>query len=172
MPPEDRVRLLHMIEAAEDAMSFVAGKERTELEQDRKTLFAVIRCIEIIGDHLGLVVRIDDAHRRAGYSMERNRRHAQPAGSCVFRCRHRCRMEDDRHRVTRAQEPAAGTGISRLHPGARAGRNLPTRGGAIEFPALYIICSAMQTLAQSASSPPVMRLHERWPVVRRGTTPS
>lgn len=57
-------------------------------------------------------------------------------------------MEDNHHRVTRAQEPAAGTGLSRLHPaarhfvtkrmvrGARAGRNPPIRGGAIEFPAL------------------------------------
>ena len=50
MSPEDRVRLLHMIEATEDAMSFVADKTRPELEQDRKTLFAVIRCVEIIGE--------------------------------------------------------------------------------------------------------------------------
>ena len=62
MPPEDRVRLLHMIEAAEDAMSFVAGKERTELEQDRKTLFAVIRCIEIIGE---AATRISETTRTA-----------------------------------------------------------------------------------------------------------
>jgi uncharacterized protein with HEPN domain len=50
MSPEDRVRLLHMIEAADNAMSFVADKTLPELEQDRKTLFAVIRCVEIIGE--------------------------------------------------------------------------------------------------------------------------
>jgi len=50
MSPEDRVRLLHMVEAAEDAMSFVAGRSRSELELDRKTLFAVIRCVEIVGE--------------------------------------------------------------------------------------------------------------------------
>lgn len=50
MPPEDRVRLLHMIEAAENAVGFVAGLTPDQLENDRKTLFAVIRCIEIIGE--------------------------------------------------------------------------------------------------------------------------
>lgn len=50
MPPEDRIRLLHMIEAATEAISFIADKTRTELENDRKTLFAVIRCVEIIGE--------------------------------------------------------------------------------------------------------------------------
>ena len=50
MPPDDRVRLLHMIEAATEAISFIADKTRTELENDRKTLFAVIRCVEIIGE--------------------------------------------------------------------------------------------------------------------------
>jgi len=50
MSPEDRIRLLHMIEAADSAIGFVAGFTVAELEQDRKTLFAVIRCIEIIGE--------------------------------------------------------------------------------------------------------------------------
>lgn len=50
MPPEDRIRLLHMIEAAEAAIEFAAGSSRAELERDRKTLFAVIRCVEIIGE--------------------------------------------------------------------------------------------------------------------------
>lgn len=44
-----------MIEAADAAMSFVAGHAPTELEKDRKTLFAVIRCIEIIGEAAGKV---------------------------------------------------------------------------------------------------------------------
>lgn len=60
MPPEDRVRLLHMIEAADNAMSFVAGYAPAALEDDRKTLFAVIRCIEIIGE---AAVRVSDTTR-------------------------------------------------------------------------------------------------------------
>lgn len=62
MPPEDRVRLLHMIEAAENALNFVAGLDIAELEQDRKTLFAVIRCIEIIGE---AAARLSEATRAA-----------------------------------------------------------------------------------------------------------
>ena len=50
MPPEDRVRLLHMIEAADEAIRFVAGQSSAMLATDRKTLFAAIRCIEIIGE--------------------------------------------------------------------------------------------------------------------------
>jgi uncharacterized protein with HEPN domain len=50
MSPEDRVRLLHMIEAADNAMGFVAGFTPAALAQDRRTLFAVIRCIEIVGE--------------------------------------------------------------------------------------------------------------------------
>lgn len=60
MAPEDRVRLLHMIEAADEAMSFIAGHTPTGLQSDRKTLFAVIRCIEIIGE---VAARVSDATR-------------------------------------------------------------------------------------------------------------
>lgn len=62
MPPEDRIRLLHMIEAADEAMGFVAGQTRADLETDRKTLFAVIRCIEIIGEAAG---KVSDATRES-----------------------------------------------------------------------------------------------------------
>lgn len=50
MKPEDSVRWKHMIEAAEDALSFVAGRTRDELDTDRMLLFAVVRAIEIIGE--------------------------------------------------------------------------------------------------------------------------
>lgn len=50
MSPEDRVRLRHMMEAADEAIGFTAGHSRTTLETDRKTLLAVIRCVEIIGE--------------------------------------------------------------------------------------------------------------------------
>ncbi|MCX7167774.1 MAG: DUF86 domain-containing protein [Rhodocyclales bacterium] len=66
MPPEDLIRLLHMIEAADEAMSFVAGQTRAGLEKDRKTLFAVIRCIEIIGEAAG---KISDATRNSAQDV-------------------------------------------------------------------------------------------------------
>ena len=50
MRDEDRVRLQHMIEAAESAIEFVSGRERADLDTDRMLLFAVIRAIEIIGE--------------------------------------------------------------------------------------------------------------------------
>ncbi|GAB4177095.1 MAG: DUF86 domain-containing protein [Rhodocyclaceae bacterium] len=39
-----------MIEAAEDAIRFVSGRARADLDHDRMLLFAVVRAIEIIGE--------------------------------------------------------------------------------------------------------------------------
>lgn len=50
MRAEDSIRLRHMIEAAESAVQFIAGRQRTDLEEDRMLLFALIRAIEIVGE--------------------------------------------------------------------------------------------------------------------------
>jgi uncharacterized protein with HEPN domain len=50
MRAEDRVRLRHMVEAAESAVQFLAGRQRADLDQDRMLLFAVVRAIEILGE--------------------------------------------------------------------------------------------------------------------------
>lgn len=50
MPPDDRVRWQHMIDAASDALSFVAGRDRADLDRDRMLLFAVVRAVEVIGE--------------------------------------------------------------------------------------------------------------------------
>ena len=50
MRPEDQVRIKHMLEAASDAARFIAGRKRADLDADRMLLFALIRCIEIIGE--------------------------------------------------------------------------------------------------------------------------
>ena len=50
MPPEARVRLLHMIDAVENALGFVVGKQRGDLDSDRMLVFALVRAIEIIGE--------------------------------------------------------------------------------------------------------------------------
>jgi uncharacterized protein with HEPN domain len=55
MRDEDRIRVLHMIEAAESALSFVAGRERADLDRDRMLLFGVVRAIEVIGEAAGRV---------------------------------------------------------------------------------------------------------------------
>jgi uncharacterized protein with HEPN domain len=50
MGNEDRVRVQHMIEAAETVATFVAGRQRSDLETDQMLLFALVRAIEIIGE--------------------------------------------------------------------------------------------------------------------------
>jgi uncharacterized protein with HEPN domain len=50
MLDEDRVRLRHMIDAAESAEQFLAGRRRADLDSDRMLLFALVRSIEIIGE--------------------------------------------------------------------------------------------------------------------------
>jgi uncharacterized protein with HEPN domain len=39
-----------MIEAAEAACSFIAGRTRNDLDSDRMLVFAVVRAIEILGE--------------------------------------------------------------------------------------------------------------------------
>jgi uncharacterized protein with HEPN domain len=50
MRSEDRIRVRHMIDAAESALQFVAGRPRASLDSDRMLLFAVVRAVEIIGE--------------------------------------------------------------------------------------------------------------------------
>ena len=50
MLAEDSVRLRHMVEAAESAVQFIAGRQRTDLDKDRMLLFALVRAIEILGE--------------------------------------------------------------------------------------------------------------------------
>lgn len=50
MRHDDRVRVLHMIEAIQTAAGFVAGRRSEDLENDRMLLFALVRSIEILGE--------------------------------------------------------------------------------------------------------------------------
>jgi uncharacterized protein with HEPN domain len=50
MQAEDRIRLLHMVEASQAAMRFVSGRQRSDLQTDQMLLFAVIRAIEVLGE--------------------------------------------------------------------------------------------------------------------------
>ena len=50
MRAEDRIRLRHMVEAAESAVQFIAGRQRPDLEEDRMLLFALVHAIEILGE--------------------------------------------------------------------------------------------------------------------------
>jgi len=50
MRKDDSVRLLHMLEAAREALSFAENKTRASLNADRKLALALVKDIEIIGE--------------------------------------------------------------------------------------------------------------------------
>ena len=50
MQPSDRFRFRHMVDAARDAMAFVQGRSRADLDKDRQFTLSVVKCIEIIGE--------------------------------------------------------------------------------------------------------------------------
>jgi uncharacterized protein with HEPN domain len=50
MRDDDRIRILHMIDAAQTVEQFIDGKRRDDLDTDRLLLFAVLRAIEVIGE--------------------------------------------------------------------------------------------------------------------------
>ncbi len=50
MTPQDRVRVLHKIDAAEEAISFIANVSETEFTRNKMATQTVIKEIEIIGE--------------------------------------------------------------------------------------------------------------------------
>lgn len=47
---DDRTRLLHIKDAVTSAISFMDNKTREDLERQQMLSFAVVRCLEIIGE--------------------------------------------------------------------------------------------------------------------------
>lgn len=60
MRDDDRVRIRHMVDAAETLGQFMAGRKREDLDGDRMLLFAVVRAIEILGE---AAARVSDETR-------------------------------------------------------------------------------------------------------------
>ena len=50
MPPDDTARLAHMREATEQALKFVGGRTRPDLDSDPMLALALIKLVEIIGE--------------------------------------------------------------------------------------------------------------------------
>jgi uncharacterized protein with HEPN domain len=50
MQQPDVIRLRHMRDAAREAVAFVAGRTRADLDTDRMLVLAVVKSIEIIGE--------------------------------------------------------------------------------------------------------------------------
>jgi uncharacterized protein with HEPN domain len=47
---DDMTRVRHMVEAADEAISFVQGLELADLYTDRKLALALVKCLEIVGE--------------------------------------------------------------------------------------------------------------------------
>jgi uncharacterized protein with HEPN domain len=50
MSPDDRWRIGHMIEAAEQALAFARGRRREDLDADAMLRLALTRAVEIVGE--------------------------------------------------------------------------------------------------------------------------
>ena len=50
MRDEDRIRLRDMVEAAEAAVKFAAGKTRDDSGADQMLAFSVVRALEVMGE--------------------------------------------------------------------------------------------------------------------------
>lgn len=50
MPPEDEVRMRHLVESANTAMRFVQGRNRSDLDSDEMLRLALTKLVEIVGD--------------------------------------------------------------------------------------------------------------------------
>ncbi len=50
MNEADRIRLQHMLEAADAAQTFAAGRKRADLDTDQQLAFALVKAIEIVGE--------------------------------------------------------------------------------------------------------------------------
>lgn len=55
MHADDRVRIMHMIEAAEAAQQFISGRQRSDIDSDLMLRFALVRAIEVIGEAAGKI---------------------------------------------------------------------------------------------------------------------
>ena len=54
----DKIRIKHMIDASEEALSFVQGKVRNDLNSNRMLVLSIIKEIEIIGEAASKISKI------------------------------------------------------------------------------------------------------------------
>ena len=50
MRKDDRVRLQHMLDAANEALTFIQGRKRADLDNDRMLVLSLVRELEIFGE--------------------------------------------------------------------------------------------------------------------------
>ena len=50
MPKSDLIRLRHMLDSAREALAFIAGRSKSDLNADRMLTLSLVKSIEIIGE--------------------------------------------------------------------------------------------------------------------------
>ncbi len=69
MRKDDLIRMWHMLDAAEEALSFVKDKARSDLETDRMLVLSVVKLVEMIGDAASKVTKESrDNHQEIPWS--------------------------------------------------------------------------------------------------------
>jgi uncharacterized protein with HEPN domain len=69
MPVSDAVRVRHILEAAQEAVAFVRGRSRGDLDTDRMLGLALVRLLEIIGEAArGVSATLREAHPEVAWS--------------------------------------------------------------------------------------------------------
>jgi uncharacterized protein with HEPN domain len=57
MRRDDLIRMRHMLDAAQKAIAFAAGKSRIDVTQDPMLAFALVRAVEVIGEAASKISR-------------------------------------------------------------------------------------------------------------------
>ncbi len=76
MPAGDQVRVRHVLDAAREALGFVQGRSRADLDADHMLSLALVRLLEIIGEAARGVSRaFREAHPEVAWSQMAGMRH-------------------------------------------------------------------------------------------------
>ena len=69
MPSPDTARLRHILDAAREAMAFVKGRSRSDLDADHMLSLALVRLLEVIGEAArGISREFREAHPELAWS--------------------------------------------------------------------------------------------------------
>ncbi len=69
MRKDDLIRIWHMLDAAEEALSFVKNKARSDLDADRMLVLSIVKLVEMIGEAASKVTKeCRDNHQEIPWS--------------------------------------------------------------------------------------------------------
>ena len=82
---DDETRLRHILDAAREAVGFVEGLHREDLDKDRKLNLSLIRLLEVIGE-AARNLSSEFRQEHPDLVVEEYGRDARPSHSWIFRC--------------------------------------------------------------------------------------